>query len=88
MNKIDSAGLKFKILRELGEDVDISFVKFNEGLASKLYVRGHEYSDGLGFFADLYEHHYKEKITQRLKKVHSLLGSQLAAGQTSLAIGD
>jgi hypothetical protein len=62
MNKVDSAGLKFKILRELGEDVDISFVKFNDGVPSKLYVRGHEFSDGLGFLSDLFEFHYKEKI--------------------------
>lgn len=62
MNRIDSAGLKFKILRENGEDVDISFVKFNKGKPTKLYIRGHEYSDGLGFFADLFEFHYKEKI--------------------------
>lgn len=48
----DWAGLKFKIMRELGDDTDITFKHIKNDQVS-FYRRRHEVSDGLGAFAAL-----------------------------------
>jgi len=60
LRNIDGAGLKFKIMRELGEDADISFIAIDKNEHFTHYFRGHEYSDGLGIWRDIYKKRYPE----------------------------
>ena len=52
---IDGAGMKFRAMREIGEDADISFIVLRDGGKVTHYFRGHEYSDGMGVWRDLYQ---------------------------------
>lgn len=49
----DWAGIKFKIMRELGESIDIVFIRKRKGQPDHYYAQEHERSDGLGAFARL-----------------------------------
>lgn len=65
MSKKDWAGLKFKLMQEIGECIDIIFIKDKlNSLPSespKFFLRSHEKSDGLSSFIDLLKVQYSQK---------------------------
>ncbi|EQC43961.1 hypothetical protein [Bacteriovorax sp. Seq25_V] len=55
-DEIDWSGIKFKIMKELGECIDIIFIKENrENTKKKIFLKSHDLADGLSAITELLE---------------------------------
>lgn len=61
-NEIDYAGLKFEIMKEMGEDCEILFVKEDNNRNKTFYSIGHEKADGVSSIIKLIEKITNQKV--------------------------